>query len=288
MPRETEPLKVPAKDPLELEEDEEAKERKEVADKKGAAKDETKEGDRDEEELTPEERQLKVPHLHLLPSMCTVCRLGNYSLFDHVCHIQQKCFTPLQEHLEETVEIVVKKVESKEDEEAQLKALEDLRKEIRNATSSMTSVPLPLKFLQPHYAAMKEAYLNLAKGGNKIFLADVLSVMAMTMGKSGARESLKFRLQGTPSDLGSWGHEYVRNLAGEIGMEWEKRQEEGDSITDLEVLVDDIVPFKMKHNAEVEGFDLLMEVIQCTEGREATLEIVPVPGYFIVCGLSIS
>jgi 26S proteasome regulatory subunit N1 len=34
-------------------------------------------------------------------------------------------------------------------------ALEQLRKTIRESTSSMTSVPKPLKFLMPHYAALK-------------------------------------------------------------------------------------------------------------------------------------
>lgn len=35
-------------------------------------------------------------------------------------------------------------------------ALEALRKEIRTSTSSMTSVPKPLKFLRPHYDGLKE------------------------------------------------------------------------------------------------------------------------------------
>ena len=34
-------------------------------------------------------------------------------------------------------------------------ALEHLRSEIRAATSSMTSVPKPLKFLRPHYQTLK-------------------------------------------------------------------------------------------------------------------------------------
>ncbi|KAF3592371.1 hypothetical protein DY000_02020103 [Brassica cretica] len=46
------------------------------------------------------------------------------------------------------------------------------------------------------------------------------------------------RLIGTEGDIGSWGHEYVRNLAGEIAQEYTKRQ----------------------HNAETEAVDLLMDV----------------------------
>ena len=37
-------------------------------------------------------------------------------------------------------------------------ALELLRNEIRTATSSMTSVPKPLKFLRPFYDELKQAY----------------------------------------------------------------------------------------------------------------------------------
>ncbi|CAO3587046.1 unnamed protein product [Absidia cylindrospora] len=37
-------------------------------------------------------------------------------------------------------------------------ALEQLRTLIRTSTSSMTSVPKPLKFLSPHYATLKDVY----------------------------------------------------------------------------------------------------------------------------------
>ena len=33
------------------------------------------------------------------------------------------------------------------------------------------------------------------------------------------QESLGYRLTGSEGDIGSWGHEYVRNLAGEIAEE---------------------------------------------------------------------
>ena len=52
-----------------------------------------------------------------------------------------------------------------------------------------------------------------------MLLADVISLLAMTMSAptDAMPESLKYRLLGTPESLGSFGHEYVRNLAGEIG-----------------------------------------------------------------------
>jgi 26S proteasome regulatory subunit N1 len=91
-------------------------------------------------------------------------------------------------------------------------------------------------------------------------LADILSVLALTMSAEGERESLNYRLNGSESDIGSWGHEYVRNLAGEIAKEYTIRQGEESSIEDLMDLVQQIVSFHMKHNAETEAVDLLMDV----------------------------
>lgn len=96
------------------------------------------------------------------------------------------------------------------------------------------------------------------------------------------RESLKFKLsgakdyealagRGAPSkhaedNLGSWGHEFVRSLAGEIGQEYNQRviagadPEEDKAFEDLLRMVHVIVPFHVTHNAEAEAVDLLIEV----------------------------
>ena len=98
-------------------------------------------------------------------------------------------------------------------------------------------------------------------------MADMLSVLAMTMSAPGSQECLKFKLEGTNVDISSWGHEYVRYLSGEIAEEYNRRlldsvEEESEIMDDLLCLVDDIVPFQMSHNAEAEAVDLLMEVQQ--------------------------
>ena len=49
--------------------------------------------------------------------------------------------------------------------------------------------------------------------------------------------------------VGAWGHEYVRNLAGEIGEAWASRRAEGGGTDDLLTLVNQIVPYHMAHNA---------------------------------------
>lgn len=67
-------------------------------------------------------------------------------------------------------------------------------------------------------------------------------------------------------NLGSWGHEFVRSLAGEIGLEYNSRVIEGadpdqdEPFEDLLGMVDVIVPFHVTHNAEAEAVDLLIEV----------------------------
>jgi hypothetical protein len=64
----------------------------------------------------------------------------------------------------------------------------------RESTTSMTSVPKPLKFLRSHYKEMKDLYESIpAQNRNKPALADIISVMAITSGKLGERESLHFR-----------------------------------------------------------------------------------------------
>lgn len=72
----------------------------------------------------------------------------------------------------------------------------------------MTSVPKPLKFMKVHYGTMKQIYNNLKLDSIKKECADVISVLAMTMGEG--RECLKYRLLSEMEQIRDWGHEYVR------------------------------------------------------------------------------
>jgi 26S proteasome regulatory subunit N1 len=82
-----------------------------------------------------------------------------------------------------------------------MKALDVIVNELRTATASMTSVPKPLKFLRPRFADIKTCYEELQQQqleDNKdsilelrARLADVLSVLAMTMGKHEGRPDLR-------------------------------------------------------------------------------------------------
>lgn len=116
------------------------------------------------------------------------------------------------------------------------KAVEDIGNEIRTATTSMTSVPKPLKFLLPHYDTLKQAHEQAAQAC-KAPLADIISVLGTVAGKEEDRDCLKYRLLGTGVDPGSWGHEYLRHVAGEIAAEYAHRSTEGSLTADLMELV---------------------------------------------------
>lgn len=142
-------------------------------------------------------------------------------------------------------------------------SLEQLRTLIRTATSSMTSVPKPLKFLRPHYGDLVKLHSDFPAGENKKFFANVLSVLAMTYYEPGKRDSLKYRLQGKQDDpVGDWGHEYVKHLSGEIMAEYEVRttKDSQEATDDIMKLALEIVPFFLTHNAEPDACDLLMEL----------------------------
>lgn len=141
--------------------------------------------------------------------------------------------------------------------ELYLPSLETLRQLIRAATTSMTSVPKPLKFMRQHYDSMKEVHKKMPDVKTRQTCADIISVLAMTMGTG--KECLVYRFLCDQNDkIGNWGHEYVRHLAGEIAQNWPETQ--GTFRTRLIDLVKQIVPYNMEHNAESDACDLLMEI----------------------------
>jgi hypothetical protein len=88
----------------------------------------------------------------------------------------------------------------------------------------MTAVPKPLKFLRPHLEPLMAFFEGMPQGPNRKSLADILSLLCSTVGgKEGERHGLAFKLQGHTDDLETWGHEYMRHLAGEISEEYKVR-----------------------------------------------------------------
>ena len=75
-----------------------------------------------------------------------------------------------------------------------------------------------------------------------------------------SNECLKYCLKGSQRNLVSWGHEYLRCLAGQIGEEYNKCVQNEEPVKDIHDLVDQIIPEFINHNEEPEAVDLLMEV----------------------------
>lgn len=139
-------------------------------------------------------------------------------------------------------------------------SLEAIKDSIKTSTSSMTAVPKPLKFLRPHYAPMCKLYEDWADGDDKNSLADVLSVIAMTFSDEDKQDTLKYRLLSPTTDIASWGHEYTRHLALEIGEVYPKRLAEDADYQDLIDLALVLVPLFLKSNAEADAVDLMSEL----------------------------
>ncbi len=135
---------------------------------------------------------------------------------------------------------------------------------------------------------------------DKSLFAEILSVLGMTYSDSGDRETLAFRIEAVKvagragkdtraEDPGLWGHEYIRHLSSEIGEEYVARVQRGEhgaagdetvpekapqtngtktpaisassatyqDLLDIALLT---VPFSLKHNAEADAVDLLLEL----------------------------
>ncbi|KAL8654062.1 MAG: hypothetical protein Q9210_001731 [Variospora velana] len=144
-------------------------------------------------------------------------------------------------------------------------ALDAIKDFIKTSTSSMTAVPKPLKFLMPHYDDLTKTYEDWPTGNEKSSLADILSVLGMTQGDEEKLETLKYRLLAPSKDLGSWGHEYIRHLALEIGQDYNRKTMEDEDTQELLDLARTLVPHFLSHNAEADAVDLLSELERIQE-----------------------
>ncbi|KAG1614959.1 hypothetical protein G6F46_006561 [Rhizopus delemar] len=173
---------------------------------------------------------------------------------------QEEELSEEDQQLKAELELMVERLED-ENKELHRPALEYLRTSIRTSTSSMTSVPKPLKFLSKSYTSLKQLHAVWPDSADKQLFADILSVLAMSNGQEGERETLKYRFVGSVNeDIGSWGHEYVRHVSSEIMQEYQARLENEQATEDLCSLALEIVPFFLKHNAEADAVDLLLEI----------------------------
>ncbi|KAK4574850.1 proteasome regulatory particle base subunit [Recurvomyces mirabilis] len=164
------------------------------------------------------------------------------------------------QRLKDELDMLVERL-LEEDKSLYKAALEAINTNIKTSTSSMTAIPKPLKFLRPHYEKLRETYDAWPAGDDKNSLADTLSVLGMTYSDSeDRRDTLKYRLLAPSSDIGSWGHEYMRHLALEIGQEYQARLDDEKDTEDIAEMTRTLVSFFLKHNAEADAVDILSEM----------------------------
>lgn len=167
--------------------------------------------------------------------------------------------------LKEQLELLVERLQDV-DSALHRPALEALRSTIRSSTSSMTSAPKPLKFLKEKVSILKELHNTWMNPSDKDFLSDILSVLCMSWGEEGKRETLNYRLTGSHDSPGSWGHEYARHLSMEIMEELRFREDQlqdnldRNTNDDLKPLSIELISFFMEHNAEADACDLAYEI----------------------------
>mmetsp|Transcript_29698 Transcript_29698/g.97120 ORF Transcript_29698/g.97120 Transcript_29698/m.97120 type:complete len:931 (-) Transcript_29698:31-2823(-) len=136
--------------------------------------------------------------------------------------------------------------------------------EIKNATTTMTSVPKPLKFLRPHYGKLAEAFERVHDPAVRADFADMLAVLSMVCVAEEENQCLKWKMQGHVDRIGEWGHEFARRLSGDVGREYTRRTTAAppEDVSDLMRAVSVLLPFDIHHNLEAEAVDLLIEVQQ--------------------------
>jgi 26S proteasome regulatory subunit N1 len=144
-----------------------------------------------------------------------------------------------------------------------------IKHEITTATSTMTSIPRPLKFIRLRFDDIKSFYEKFIPSTEqdknyKLMLSDLISVILTVVSeKDEEGKELKiitYVLSGTRKDLTSWGIEYIRSLCSDIGQEYDLRLEKEEPTNDLLDLVKTFAPYLIKQHCENDAIDLLIEV----------------------------
>lgn len=142
--------------------------------------------------------------------------------------------------------------------EERLKAVDYLIDELKKSTSSMTSVPKPMKHLVPYLSELKQAYSTYSNDEYRRKLADLLSLLCIVdIEKS--YDILTYRIACPIDNIGCWGHEYVRCLTLVLVRAYENPND-FSQFDQLLSLIEQISKYYMEHNDEPDACDLLLKV----------------------------
>ncbi|KAH0794391.1 26S proteasome non-ATPase regulatory subunit 2 [Histomonas meleagridis] len=171
---------------------------------------------------------------------------------------------PDVEHVQTTDEILVGKLRDnvnilcKGNLEERLQAIDFLIDELKKSTSSMASVPKPMKHLVPFLDDLINAYNTFSNDEFKRKLADLLSLLSIIKIDT-SYDMLVYRLASPIENIGSWGHEYVRCLTLVLTRAFD-HPEDVPAGVDLNPLIEQISKYYMDHNDEPDACDLLLNV----------------------------
>ncbi|PVV00639.1 hypothetical protein BB560_004973, partial [Smittium megazygosporum] len=132
-------------------------------------------------------------------------------------------------------------------------SLNQIRSMIKSSSSTMVSIPKPLKFLRPHYPTLVELYKTWPSSDIKTLFADTLSLLGMAYDSDSEYSCLTHRLEAgiNKDQIFDWGHEY-------IGDQFDNSSTfDTNALHSLSTL---LVEFFFKHNAESDGIDLLHQI----------------------------
>ncbi|KAK6588506.1 26S proteasome regulatory subunit S2 (RPN1) [Cryptosporidium xiaoi] len=198
--------------------------------------------------------------------------------------IENMDLTEEDELLKNEIDGLVENILNMETAEESKKSLEILSEMIKTSASTMTSVPKVLKFLGLNYDRLKEYcdnQIKLEKNKDKkseflTLMCEIVSILSTTLSDVKERKALEYRIKsGNIEGILSWGQEYIRNIVGELTLEYNDRmisKQDKDGIekgfiedTNLEELlklVKLMVPYQIEKHRELEAIDLLCEVEQ--------------------------
>ncbi|OIR58262.1 MAG: 26S proteasome regulatory subunit N1, RPN1/PSMD2 [Amphiamblys sp. WSBS2006] len=166
--------------------------------------------------------------------------------------------TKTDEDMKAAIDAVVSRLHDP-DTGIQQQALETLKRQLKSATDSVTSVSKVFQHLGEHFAELEAEYLRMKQRGGteKKGLSSILSFLAISHSLPDSNLALMYYLEDghTP---GEWGHEHVRHITMEIISEHRK---ESSRVKDqIKEAVGGIVRYFLSHNSETDAVDLLCEV----------------------------
>ncbi|KAH8738545.1 proteasome regulatory subunit S2 [Cryptosporidium ryanae] len=198
--------------------------------------------------------------------------------------IENMDLTEEEELLKNELDDLVDKILNMGFAEESKQSLKTLSEMIKTSASTMTSVPKVLKFLGLSYNRLKEFCDNQIKlEENKekkseflTLLCEIVSILSTTLSDVKERKALNYRIKSRNIEgILNWGQEYIRNIVGELALEYNDRmmsKQEKDGVekgivedTNLEELlklVKLMIPYQIEKHCELEAIDLLCEVEQ--------------------------